>query len=312
MSEEYGRKTNKIFNPSSTINNVINGQKKEKFLSIVFALPCILFTAIFIAYPVIYSFFLSFTNYDGIKKFNFIGLGNYYELFTSSDFLSVMENNIYFFVIGVPLSVIIPLLIAVLLYEEIPGFKFFKTVYLLPSVLSVIIVGILFREIFAYRGLINYVLNSSGLGILAINWLASGKTSIPIINVVMVWASFGTNVIILLASMAAIDPSVFESVLLDGANWFQKVFYITIPMIKEVIEFVCVMSVINVFSYMFGYIFSMTSGGPGYESSTIEYFMYMKGFRFNEIGNACAISTVLLIIVLVITKFLMNFFSKEE
>jgi len=127
----------------------------------------------------------------------------------------------------------------------------------------------------------------------------------------MVWATFGVNTVIFLAGMGMIPQSVYESTELDGFNWFQKTFYITIPMIMGVFEFVVVTSIVNVFSSMFGYIYTITSGGPGYESTVFEYLIFIKGFRLNNLGYASAISVILFILMLLLTKYIMKLFKED-
>jgi len=109
-----------------------------------------------------------------------------------------------------------------------------------------------------------------------------------------------------------IPTSVYESAEIDGFNWFQKLFYITIPMIVGVFEFVIVLSIILILSSMFGYIFTLTGGGPGYESTVLEYLIYIKGFRLNDLGYASAISIVLFIVMLIITVAVRKVFSRKE
>lgn len=284
-------------------------KKTMKIQQVLFTLPAILLTAGFLAYPIIYSFIISLTNYNGISRLDFIGLSNYAGMLVSREFLRVALNNMYFAVLGVPIATIIPMIIALFLYEGIIGQKFFKVTFLLPSVLSVVIVGILFRTMFSYNGPINYLLKSVGLGKYTVDWLSSGSTSIPIIILAMVWANFGINTIIYLSGMSSIPPSIYESADLDGFSRYQKLIYITLPMIWSVFEFITVMNIITVFSSMFGYVFTITSGGPGYESTVLEYLLYIKGFRLNDLGYASAISVVLFIVMFLFTRLTMKFFS---
>lgn len=280
----------------------------QRFL---FTLPVIAFILIFLVYPIIYSFIISMTRFDGITGPVFSGLRNYSELFTSNEFRRVAFNNLYFAVLGIPLSVILPLVVAVLMFEEIKGHKFFKVSFLLPSALSVVIVGIMFRTFFAYDGPVNKILSLVGLGGIDIDWLASGNTSIPVITMALVWATFGVNAIIFLAGMSMIPQDVYESTELDGFNWFQKTVYITIPMIINIFEFVTVTCLINVFSSMFGYVYTITSGGPGYESTVLEFLIFIKGFRLNNLGYASAVSVILFILMLLLTWLIMKLFKED-
>ena len=282
----------------------------ETFQRVLFTMPVILLCAVFLVYPIIQSFHVSLTDYNGMNRMNFIGFSNYIELFKSDEFFEVLLNNAYFLLLGVPLSVFLPLVISILLYEGVLGHRFFKVAFLLPTVLSVSIVGLLFRFIFAYEGPFNKILTLTGLDRFAVDWIASGRTSIPLIITAMIWSSFGVNVIIYLAGMATVPTSVYESADLDGFSWFGKLFFITLPMIWNVFEFVTITSIISVCSSMFGYIFNITNGGPGYESTVLEYLLYIKGFRLNDLGYASAIAMVLLVAIVSITGGIRKLFAK--
>lgn len=280
----------------------------QRFL---FTLPVIAFALVFLVYPIAYSFIVSFTNFDGINAPSYIGFGNYTDLFTSPEFKRVAFNNLYVGVLGIPLSIIVPLVIAVLLYEEVKGYKFFKVSFLLPSALSVVIIGIVFRTFFQYNGPVNKILEFLGLSGLEVDWLSSGYTSVPVIVLAMIWATFGVNIIIYLAGMSMIPQTVYESTELDGFSWFQKLRYITIPMMIGVIEFVTVNCIVNVFSSMFGYIYTITNGGPGYESTVLEYLIFIKGFMLNNLGLACAISVILFILMILLARVVMKVFKED-
>lgn len=287
-------------------------KKIETFKKVLFTMPVIILAIVFLVYPILQSFNVSLTDYNGMNRMNFVGLSNYIDLFTSDEFFQVITNNLYFLLLGVPLSVFLPLIISILLYEGVKGHRFFKVAFLLPSVLSVSIVGLLFRFIFAYEGPFNQILTMTGLNKFAVDWIASGKTSIPLIIIAMVWSSFGVNVIIYLAGMSTIPSTVYESADLDGFGWFQKLFFITLPMIWSVFEFVTITSIISICSSMFGYIFNITNGGPGYESTVMEYLLYIKGFRLNELGYASAIAIVLLVTIVIITAGVRKLFARED
>lgn len=289
-----------------------NIERKRMAWGIVFVTPILLFLAAFMAYPIISVFIYSFTSWDGIGQMKFIGLENFTKIFQSKEFWTVIKNNLYFMVIGVPVWTVTPLLVAIFLYEEVKGYKFFRTAFLLPTVLSAVVVGILFRAFFDYHGPINAVFKELGLDFLAIQWLASGKTAIPIIVMAINWAGFGSAVLIFLAGMASVSPSVYESSYLDGANWWQRLFHITIPMINNVTQFVIVLNIISSFTSLFNYVFVITNGGPGYESTVIEFLIYLKAFRSNQLGYACALAVILFFIVLLISKLQMKAFLKPE
>jgi multiple sugar transport system permease protein len=287
-------------------------KNRQMFWGYLFILPVVVFLIIFMFIPIVQIFYYSLTNWDGGFNSEFIGLKNFADMIHNPDFWTVLKNNLIILVLGVPLWTIFPIIIAVLLYEEIKGYKFFKTVYFFPSVLSIVIVGTLFKIFFGYTGPINQLFKTLGLDNLVIEWLGSGKTSLPIIVASVNWAGFGSAILIYLAAMSAIDTSVYEASELDGVSWFKKVWYITLPLIKNVVQFTIVLNIIHAFSQMYAYVMVMTNGGPGYESTVLEYFIYLKGFRAGDMGYASALSVVLFVLVLLISLTMNTFSNRKE
>src|SRR5215211_1680822 len=257
-------------------------------------------------YPIAYVVYLSFTPSDGIVIHELVGLDNYVGLLEDSAFWRVMLNNLIF-LLSVPLILTASLLCAVLMYEGIWGQKVFRILFFIPSVISTVVIGILFRTLFAYDGPVNRLL--APLGIPRIDWLASGGTAMTVIIIALVWGSFGYGMLILLAGMANIDPNVYDAARLDGANWFQRVRYITLPLILKVMGFLSVINVIYTFASLFGFIFVMTSGGPGYATTTLDYFIYLKMFSGSDLGSGAALAVILFFIIIVLTAVQLRIFG---
>ena len=268
--------------------------------------------AVFLVYPFINTIALSFTDYNGIMRRNFVGLLNYIRFFKSRYTPQILGNNLYFIILGVPLNTIVPLLIAVLLFEDRRGHRAFRLVFLFPRVFSAVIIGILFRTMFSFYGPFNGILRIIGLGGIAREWFADGLTSIPIIVLAKLWVSIGVNVMIYHAGMSSIAPSIFESAELDGFNWFQRTVYITLPMIRSVFEFIVVLALITMLASVFGLTFTITGGGPGYESTSLEYLIYTKGFQASELGYASMVSVILFAVVLMITRVVVLLFREKD
>lgn len=290
-------------------------QSAEARWGYVFVAPIVLFLVCFLAIPIIQVSYYSFTSWDGMGAAEWIGIRNYVEIFNSKEFWVVLRNNLYFLVVGVPVWTIFPLVIAVLLHEEVKGWKFFKSAFFFPSVLSTAVVGVLFTAFLKYNGPLNEILRSIGLGSLAIDWLAQGSTSIPSIIFIINWAGFGAATLIYLAGLSTVPSDVHESAVLDGATWLKRLRHITIPMIMPVIQLNIVLNIIYAFTSLFSYIFVMTSGGPGYESTVIEYLLFRKAFQSNEAGMASALAVIMFLIVFAISRLQLRLFAgndKEE
>ncbi len=283
---------------------LLNNESVFSWLAVA---PVVLALLVFMAVPIVNVVYHSFTLWDGLKA-KFIGLENYVYMFTNDDFWYILGNNVLY-LLTVPLIVLVSLIVAVLIYEEVKGWKFFRSVFFLPYVLSAVVVGYLFRSLFAYGGPINKVLEAFGLEALKTDWLSSRGTAIFVIILAVTWTQFGYGMLVYLAGMSSVSPSVFEASRIDGANWFQRFFHVILPMLIRTTEFLVILNTIFVFTSLFDYIYTITRGGPGYDTMPINYWIYMKAFRSNEMGFACALALVLfgiLLVVALVQRMLVN------
>lgn len=288
-----------------------NEIKKAK-IAYLCILPAILFLILVRAVPIVSVFMKSFTNWDGLYKNDFVGLKNYKQLFQSGMFINLFKNNMYL-LLSVPLQVIIGLVVAVLLYEHIPGWQVYRAIFYVPQIISLVILGYLFKTMFGLEGPVNQLLTNIGLGSAACDWLLNRETALPVMVFCITWYSIGWQTIVILGGMASIDTSVFEASRLDGASFWDRTFKIILPMIVSVISYCIVMAVIWTLTNMFALIYSMTGGGPGYETMTLDYFIYDKAFEGgNQLGYACAVSVILLLVVLIITAVELKVSNKAE
>ena len=287
-------------------------QRKRARIAYFSILPVILILLLVKAYPILATIYRSFTNWDGLYKNDFVGLANYKEFFGSGLFMTLFKNNLVL-LLSVPLQVIIGLVVAVLLYEQVPGWRAFRAIYYIPQIISLVILGYLFRSMFSLDGPVNKVLEALGLGASVREWMGDGSTALPIMVGCITWYSIGWQTIVILGGMSAIDPSVFEAARLDGANFFQRTFKVVLPMITSVITYCVVMAVVWTFTSLFSLIYSMTGGGPGYETMTLDYMIYEKSFvTGSQLGMACTISVVLFAIVMFITAVEMKLSDLAE
>ncbi len=282
----------------------------DKYRSMASIAPVVLLLAVFMVIPIFILLYHGFTKWDGLHS-KFIGFDNYLSLAKSSEFWLLLRNN-FIVALSVPLQIVICLVITLLLYEKVAGWKFFRGAFFFPYVFSTVVIGFLFRVFFGFNGPLNAVLRMMKLDILAQDWLAQSGTAMGVVIFCIIWAGFGTGVLIFLAGMSSIHMSIFECSRLDGANWFQRLFYIVFPLLMPSIEFYTVTSLIATFTGMFGLIFSLTNGGPGYETTTIEYMIYLKAFIGNEMGYASAIAAILLVLLIGLTRFQFKIMNGEE
>lgn len=264
------------------------------------------------AYSIFTVFTRSFTNWDGLFQNKFIGLSNYVSLVTQDQFWTLLLNN-FFFILYIPITLFIGLLVALLLYQECAGWKFFRAVICLPQMLSYVVLGFLIKVFFSYSGPINTILQSIGLSAGAIDFLSQPWMARCVILFTLVWINIGWQAMIFTGGLSSIDPSVLEAATLDGCGFWRRMFHIVMPMMGRVIEYSIITSIINVFTGLFSIIFSITNGGPGYFTTTIDYMIYLKAFVVGtDLGKACALAFILLIIVAIITIVEMRISNKLD
>jgi ABC-type sugar transport system permease subunit len=302
----------KNHNKGAEISRYGDLKKRNARIAYLSILPAILILLSVKAYPIFATIYRSFTNWNGLYQNDFIGLSNYKELFSSGLFWTLFQNNLVL-LLSVPLQVVLGLIVAVLLYEQVPGWRAFRAIYYIPQIISLVILGYLFKSMFSLDGPVNKILHSIGLGQYAIEWMLSGSTALPIMVFCITWYSIGWQTIVILGGMSTIDLSVFEAARLDGANFWRRTFGIVLPMNVNVITYCIVMAVVWTFTSLFSLIYSMTGGGPGYQTMTLDFMIYEKSFvTGSQLGMACTIAVVLLAIVMIITAVEMKLSKMAE
>jgi ABC-type sugar transport system permease subunit len=293
---------------------VLTRKRRTTLVALLSLLPLILILLTMRVYPIAVAIARSFTNWDGIYQSDWIGLRNYIEFISEGPFLMILRNTLVL-LLNVPLQVFFGLLIALLLYEKVMGWKFFRSVIYTPQIISAVIIGYLFRIFFGFRGPVNIILKAIGLESMAIEWFGNSFTALAVIVISISWYGIGWQAIVMLGGMSSIDPSVLEAAIIDGANYWQRAFRVMFPMIIRVIEFGVIASGVWTLTQLFPFLHVMTRGGPGYETTTLDYMIYLKSFGFSfgiNYGMACAIAVILLFIILVLTSLEMLVSRRAE
>jgi multiple sugar transport system permease protein len=258
------------------------------------AAPALVLIAVFYVVPAISMSYYSLTEWDGIDAETFVGLGNFAELLRDQDFLVALKNNLLF-ALFVPIQVALSLMVALLIFEHTPGWRVFRGIYFLPVVMSPIVVGMVWRVIFGFDGPVNSLLDL--LRIDGPNWLGQAFTSIPAIMLIVLWASFGFNMVVYLAALSAISPLLFDAARVDGAGWWSTFRAVVAPMLGRTTQLLVVLNLITAFAAMFPYVYVTTAGGPGRDTFVVEFLIYDEGFTFGHVGYGSAISVTLFAIV---------------
>jgi multiple sugar transport system permease protein len=276
-------------------------KRKELVISLLGISPVILVLIIFRAYPLGSVIYNSLTNWDGLFKHDFVGIRNYVRIFHADYFWQTLANSFFMFV-NVPIQIVVGLIVSMLLYEKTLGWRFFRSLYYLPQIVSAVIVGYLFAIFFSYDGPVNVVFRFIGAPGLAIEWLGNRLSATGVVVTALVWINIGWQGVLILGGLSAIDPSVFEAAKIDGAGFFRRTFSVLLPMIGRVIEYSFIYSVAWTFTGLFPFIYSITNGGPGYDTTTLDFLVYQKAFRENSaLGEACALAVILLALVSALT-----------
>lgn len=281
-----------------------------------FAVPFMILFSLFLAFPIIASFLLSFTSF-GLRDLQnpvgttFVGLQNYVNLFSDAKFWKSLFNTFYFVVVGVPVTLAIGLLIANALNRGITRFRTtFRVGYYLPVITSIVAIAVVWRFLLNPDvGLINM-----GLGALGIDgpaWLADPAMAMPSIIAMAVWRNLGFAMIVFLAGMQAIPASLYEAASIDGAGRWQSFRSITVPLLRPTILFMTVITTIG-YLQLFEEPFVMTAGGPLDATLSVTMYMYQQGFTFFHQGYASAIAYVLFLIVAIIAFLQFRFLRSDS
>jgi len=277
---------------------------------ILYLLPALLVIGFVFFFPIIKVIQYSF-NRVSPKSLIFIGLTNYQLLFTDNIFLSGLKNNIIL-LIGVPVIVILSVFFAILLFEKLGGWKFYRFILFLPYILAIPVVGVVFSYIFQLNGVLNFLLEKVGLRFLMADWLGSSKWALWTVMFVIVWKELGFGIVLVFARLMSVPKDLYEAAEIDGANWVQKHIHVTIPQTRNVVSFLTVISIITMLSWVFNYVYVMTLGGPGTSTMVAEYYIYQTAFRYNNMGLAAAASVILFIITFIFVIIQTKIRGREE
>jgi multiple sugar transport system permease protein len=273
--------------------------------------PALVLMAAFFLYPFAVIVYHAFTEWDGIAPSQWVGLENLKDLFHDPVMGTALRNNALFAAF-VPIQVALSLIIAVLIYQRTPGWRLFRALFFLPAVMSPIVIGLMWTAIFDLHGPINEILDSVGLNGVSRDWLGDPSTSIPAVMIVVLWATFGFNMMIYLAGLSAMSPTLLDAAKVDGAGWWSTLWYVIVPSLRRVTELVFVLNLITAFAYMLPFIFVMTGGGPGYDTYVTEYLIYDEGFNFGDLGYASAVSLALFAVVSVLMFAYIRMLRRSE
>jgi multiple sugar transport system permease protein len=275
-----------------------NATRSDAIAAWLFLAPALILLGIFVVYPMGYLLYLSFTSGSFTRAgVHWAGLRNYWRLMEEPDFWQVLGNTAYFVGATVIPSIVLPLILAVWLNQSFALRGWLRTAYFIPSITSMVAVGLGFRWLFQTEGPVNQGLNAIGIG--SIPWLGSTVWAMPVLILLSVWKQIGFNMVVFLAGLQTIPQSRYEAAALDGASRWQQFWFITLPGLRPTLIFAAITTaVFTLRSFEQPYV--MTGGGPLNSTNLLVFYIYNQAFAQFDIGYAAAVTTVLLFVTLVL------------
>ena len=267
------------------------GLEKDGIAPYLFLAPLLALLAAFILYPVAMNLVASFTEWKGYGPMKWIGLSNYRAMLGDASFWTSLSNT-GVLICYIPVSTVVTVFVAALLSEGLRGWKTYRAILFIPNLLGPVVIGVVFSMFLRDDGSLNLLLKwVTGSTVRFLTLPSIALNSVGIIQVV--WVHLGFGLIYFLAAMSSVDRSIYEAALIDGAGFWKTFVRVTIPSIRFAVEFWVVFSFIEVFARMFSFIYTLTRGGPGYGTFTLEYGIFVQGFENFHSGYAGAWSMVL-------------------
>jgi ABC-type sugar transport system permease subunit len=276
----------------------------------LYVAPMVAVLLLIFGYPIVRIFDFSLRRIRGASG-PFIGLENYSTILGDSTFQEAVQHN-GMLLLAVPIMVLVSLLISVILYDRVMGWRLYRTALFMPYILAVPIVGIVFSYVFQLNGVLNTILRTVGLEAAALDWLGSSRLALWTVMFIIVWREVGFGIVLFLARLLSQNEEPLEAARIDGCNWWQRLWYIIIPELRGTIEFYVVISVITMLAWVFSYIWSISKGGPGTATQVLELYIYNQGLRNSLPGLASAVAVLLLIGTLILIAVLFRVRSQGE
>ncbi len=270
-------------------------KKRNDLTALFFLLPFLLFFLVFVLIPLCHGLLLSFQEWSLLSEPTFIGLTNYIELLGLRRFKAAVQNTFMFALKSVPLMIVVPLLVALFLNKTFVGQKFAQNAivspFLIPSS-SVLLLWIWMLD--SQTGMINHGLRALGLRPQA--WLSHPNSAMWVIVLVTLWWTAGFNIILYLSSLQDLPKELYEAAAVDGANGWNQFWFITLPLLRSRILFICTLQIIGSFK-LFDQVYILTGGGPAGGTRTLAFYLYETGFRDFMFGRAAAVSWYMFILI---------------
>jgi ABC-type sugar transport system permease subunit len=284
-------------------------KSKRSFLPYLLVSPYLLFLVVFIIFPVLFCFFLTFNNWNIIAPMHFIGLKNYSRLIHDRLFWKAILNTLQFLLLHIPLQLAVSLFLAFLLNKKIKAGAFFRASFFMPVIVSGVVVTILCQQLQGYdSGIINRTLQSAGME--KIGWLTNPDIAIYSIALMATWKNVGLYVILFLVGLQTVPVAYYEAAKMEGASEWQQFYHITLPMINPTIFMVVILSTIGGFN-LFIEPYIMTGGGPLNSTLSAVLYIYKQAFQYYNMGYSATLGFFYAMLIMSVVVLQKRYIEKE-
>ena len=289
----------------------MDGKKSKKGVW-PFLLPAMIIYLSVIVFPVFYSLFISLFKWNGVAQMQFVGLGNYKNLFFNDKvFLTAIKNNLLWIVMTIVITMSVSLVFTVLLNNKFRGRTVFRALFYFPCVVAPIAVAIIWRWIYNPNiGFINQLFKTLGINFKQ-TWISDPKVSIYAVFFAALWQGIGSPMILFLAGLQGVSPDVLEAATVDGASPVRKFFFVTVPLMKQTFVMV-IANLITAAMKVYDIVAGLTDGGPNNSTQMLGTYMYSQTFQYNNVGMGTAVACIMLFMMLLVIVPYVNFTSKES
>ncbi|MFI9592360.1 carbohydrate ABC transporter permease [Nonomuraea sp. NPDC052265] len=264
----------------------------------LFPIPALVLFGVFFAWPAITALQLSFTDYDGVSPPVFSGVDNFVRILGDTRFWTALRNSLLFLLGLFPLLVVLPLPLAALINQKLPGIKTFRMLYYLPVVTSMVAVAVAWNYVFHQQGVLNWMLTGFGLLDEPVQFLLDPAWALPALILVEGWKSMGVYMMIYLAGLQTIPANLYEAARVDGAGAWRRMRSITVPLMMPYIAVAITMAMLDAMQ-AFTTVFVMTKGGPQDATLMLGYYIWSEAFEKYDMGYASAVGLVLWVLLIV-------------
>jgi len=276
----------------------IPGQRNTRD-GLLFSLPFICVYCLFMVFPLCFGLFIGFFDWDILSSRRFIGLGNYLKLFADETFYSSLWHTVQFVLMTTPPLLVVGFVMALVITSTSPLRSVAENVFFLPYILSMTVVGTLWawlmQKDFGFFNQLIRICGGKGVG-----WLVDPRTAMWSVVLATLWWTAGFNMVLFSAGIKQIPAEVYESAAMDGAGYFQRLFRITIPLIRPTTALCLILQIIASFN-VFGQVFVMTGGGPYGTTRVLTQYVYETGFKYFKMGYSAAMSYILFLVVMIVS-----------